>query len=166
MSCYLYPCITSQGTQFLDANGACAALLNTTNGSAPKWANEKDNANATVVTGVAFKVQQAPDAHKIALWWLSRLGLALQWVDRCPVQSTCCVGSLKSISCKLQFCKPFVFIFIQNDGGWHSRLVFPCDSREANTSAAHWRGRRMSIDCGKVFLSPTDCHSVRLEKER
>ena len=111
MSCYLYPCITSQGTQFLDANGACAALLNTTNGSAPKWANEKDNANATVVTGVAFKVQQAPDAHKIALWWLSRLGLALQWVDRCPVQSTCCVGSLKSISCKLQFCKPFVFIW-------------------------------------------------------
>jgi len=52
---YPLPRIPGQGTQFFNNEAACAALLNTTNGAAPLWANQQNN--ATVVTGVAFNVQ-------------------------------------------------------------------------------------------------------------
>lgn len=41
-----------QGSMFLNANAASVVLLNTTNGSAPQWVNQQDN--ATVVSAVAF----------------------------------------------------------------------------------------------------------------
>jgi Ig-like domain-containing protein len=41
-----------QGTMFLNANAASVVLLNTTNGNAPLWVNQQNN--ATVVSAVAF----------------------------------------------------------------------------------------------------------------
>jgi hypothetical protein len=55
VSLYPMPRISGQGTMFFNNEAACAALLNTTDGAAPLWANEQNN--ATVVTGIAFKVQ-------------------------------------------------------------------------------------------------------------
>ncbi len=52
---YPYPRIDGCGTQFFCGQAGNAALLNTTNGIGPLWANEQNN--ATVVTGVAFNVQ-------------------------------------------------------------------------------------------------------------
>jgi len=44
-----------QGAMFLNANAASVVLLNTTNGAAPLWVNQQNN--ATVVSGVAFSTQ-------------------------------------------------------------------------------------------------------------
>jgi hypothetical protein len=57
VSFYPMPRVPGQGTMFFNNNAANAALLNTTNGAAPLWANQQNN--ATVVTGVAFRTGTA-----------------------------------------------------------------------------------------------------------
>jgi hypothetical protein len=53
VSYYPYPRIPGQGTMFFNNQAASAARINTTDGSAPHWVNQQNN--ATVVSGVAFK---------------------------------------------------------------------------------------------------------------
>jgi hypothetical protein len=48
----LYP-YSSSSTNFFNTNAGVVARLNTTDGTAPLWVNEQNN--ATVVSGVAFK---------------------------------------------------------------------------------------------------------------
>jgi hypothetical protein len=50
---YPYPRISGQATQFFNNNAANAALLNTTNGAAPLWIDQQNQ--ATIVSGLAFK---------------------------------------------------------------------------------------------------------------
>jgi hypothetical protein len=53
VSLYPYPRNNGCGIQFYCGQAANALRINTTDGTAPRWANQQNN--ATVVTGVAFK---------------------------------------------------------------------------------------------------------------
>jgi hypothetical protein len=53
VSLYPMPRISGQATQFYNNQAANAALLNTTNGAAPLWIDQQNQ--ATIVSGLAFK---------------------------------------------------------------------------------------------------------------
>lgn len=53
VSLYPMPRIPGQGTMFYNNQAASAALLNTTNGAAPLWIDQQNQ--ATIVSGLAFK---------------------------------------------------------------------------------------------------------------
>ena len=52
-----YPRIPGQGTMFFNNQAANAALLNTTNGNAPKWIDQQNQ--GTIVSGIAFRTGTA-----------------------------------------------------------------------------------------------------------
>jgi hypothetical protein len=57
VSYYTYPRIPGQGTMFFNNQAANSALLNTTNGNAPKWIDQQNQ--GTIVSGIAFRTGTA-----------------------------------------------------------------------------------------------------------